>query len=222
MLGIISDIHGNFPALKAVLDELDRLQVSDVVSLGDIAGYYSDVNQCCEALRERNIDSVMGNHDWYLVSGNPCPRSDSANKCLEYQRSILSTENLAWLSSFPTERVVAGVRLVHGGWSDPLDEYLVPSERYFLALEGNAFSSGHTHVPGTWRWGEKQYCNPGSVGQPRDGNPKAGFALWDGSSFEIHRVSYDIAETQQRMAKAGFEGYFYQNLSLGLRIGQDP
>ena len=219
MIGLISDIHGNYPALQAVLSKLDELGVCEIICLGDIGGYYSQVNECCDALRARGIFSLMGNHDWYLVEGTDCPRSNSANVCLDYQRRVITAENLAWLASMSPSAEMHGIRMVHGGWSDPIDEYVRPSEAYFDALEGRYFASGHTHMPCIWSGNGKTYCNPGSVGQPRDGNPEAAFALWDGEKFELCRVAYDIKATQQAMAEAGFTSYFYENLAMGVRIG---
>lgn len=219
MIGIISDIHGNNIALSAVLQRLDDIGASDIVCLGDVGGYYCQINECCEVLRARNILSLMGNHDWYLATGESCPRSNSANLCLDYQRKVLSVEHLEWLSGLPSEADYKGVRTVHGGWSDPIDEYLKPSEEYFAKMSGRYFASGHTHVQRIWSGGGKMYCNPGSVGQPRDGDPRAAFATWDGESFALHRVKYDIARIQADMANAGFGSYFYENLTRGVRIG---
>lgn len=219
MIGIISDIHGNEPALTQSLQALDGMGVTAIICLGDVGGYYSQINECCDALRSREIFSLMGNHDWYLASDEGCPRSTSANRCLDYQRSVITGENLRWLKSLKSQDCIHGIQVVHGGWRDPVDEYLTPSDEYFRVIEGSAFASGHTHVPCVWTGNGKTYCNPGSVGQPRDGDPRASFATWDGSAFKIHRVLYDIAATQLQMATAGFEPYFYENLDIGARIG---
>jgi predicted phosphodiesterase len=219
MIAIISDIHGNHPALAAVLAELDRLGASRIVCLGDIAGYYCQVNECCETLIRRNVFSLMGNHDWYLAFNEGCARSRSANECLDYQRRVLAPSNLAWLASLKPQAVVERLSIVHGGWNDPVDEYVVPSTEYFSAIEGSFFASGHTHVPCVWTNGVKTYCNPGSVGQPRDGDPRASFAICDDYEFSIHRVPYDLGEIQQAMKDAGFDEYFYRNLEVGARIG---
>lgn len=219
MIGIISDIHGNHVALSAVLRTLDDLGATDIICLGDICGYYCQINQCCETLRQRNIFAVMGNHDWYLAKGEPCPRSNSANVCLDYQRTVITPDNLVWLTSLPERAIIHGLDIVHGGWNDPIDEYVRPSQEYFSGLPGNHFASGHTHVQCVWSSGDKHYCNPGSVGQPRDGNSKAAFATWDGSSFELHRVDYDIEKIQKEMALAGFSPYYSENLSSGTSIG---
>lgn len=219
MIGIISDIHGNHAALQAVLARLDDMGAHEVVCLGDVAGYYSQINECCDTLQERGIFTLLGNHDYYLSSGEECPRSNSANRCIDYQRGIVTSANLSWLGGLGKSSEKFGINMVHAGWNDPLEEYLSPSEEYFAALPGRFFSSGHTHVPCIFSGGGKIYCNPGSVGQPRDGNPAASFATWDGRAFSLHRVAYDISATQRHMAAAGFSDYFYSNLDAGTQIG---
>ena len=219
MIGIISDIHGNHVALTTVLRELDGMGVSEIICLGDIGGYYCQINECCETLQQRKIFSIMGNHDWYLAKGENCPRSNSANDCLNYQRSVITPANLTWLSSLPERALVHGLNIVHGGWNDPIDEYVRPTSEYFSNITGTYFASGHTHVQQLWSDDTKTYCNPGSVGQPRDGDPRAAFATWDGESFQLYRIDYDIAKIQQYMSRAGFSPYYSENLSRGTSIG---
>lgn len=219
MIGIISDIHGNYSALVSVLNELDQLGSETIVCLGDVAGYYAQINECCEVLQNSNVHMLMGNHDWYLTSGEECPRSNSANRCLDYQRKVVSSANLQWLSQHKPLATSHSINFVHGGWNDPLDEYVKPSSDYFKDIEGRYFSSGHTHIPTLWEDGEKKYCNPGAVGQPRDGDPRASFAVFHQGCFFLHRVNYDIRQTQEAMRTAGFSEYFYENLSAGTRLG---
>jgi len=219
MIGIISDIHGNYAALSAVLNLLDKEGVSDIYCLGDVAGYYCQINECCEVLRQRGILSLMGNHDLYLVRGEDCPRSRSANVCLAYQRKMITKENLEWLATFPSRFEVGGIQMVHGGWNDPYDEYVSPSCGYFSSVQGSVFASGHTHVQCLWEKDGKTYCNPGSVGQPRDGDPRASYAIWNGVSFMLRRTEYDVRWVQADMAKAGFDPHYYENLARGTRIG---
>lgn len=218
-LALISDIHGNLAALEAVLARLDALGVSDILCLGDVAGYYAELDACVDLLRQRNIPSLMGNHDGYIAYNEPCPRSNSANRSLEYQRANMRADTLNWLQSQPLKRSRGTLECVHAGWNDPLDEYTTPTDSYFDPLPGDVFASGHTHVQYIWRGVHKSYCNPGSVGQPRDGNPLAAFAIWDGNGFELHRVAYDIMRTQHVMERAGFSAYFFENLRVGSRIG---
>ncbi len=222
MIAIISDVHANYPALAAVLNKIDQLDVSRIICLGDTAGYYSQINECCNELRERDIFTLQGNHDWYLYSGSDCPRSNSATAVIQFQSRIIVSENLQWLGGLPSKARIDGISAVHGGWSDPLEEYVRPSATYFEMIEGEVFVSGHTHHATLWRSGNKQYCNPGSVGQPRDGDWRAAFATWDGESFTLFRVEYDFRETQFHMQKQGFPEFFWRNLEYGIRIGANP
>jgi len=215
MIALISDIHGNFVALNEVLKEIGHLGIKDVYCLGDIVGYYPQVNECCDELRKRKIKCILGNHDWYMISNTLCPRSKSANDCLRYQRKIISSENLEWVSSFPVIRKINNLIIVHGGWNNPIDEYFLPTSEYFESISGNFFASGHTHKQMIKQLGEKVYCNPGSVGQPRDGNNKAAFATFDDEKFELYRVEYKIDEACKLMKQAGFSEYYYNRLKTG-------
>jgi putative phosphoesterase len=211
----ISDIHGNYEALKAVLAEIDKLGVDDIYCAGDVVGYYSQINECCSELRERGVRCVMGNHDWYLSGGGFSSRSQSANDCINYQRTIVETSHLDWISSFPLHLQTGEIRMVHGGWADPIDEYLKPSLEYFDQINGNVFVSGHSHIQMTENFGTKVYCNPGSVGQPRDGDPRAAFAVYENFNFSLHRVEYDMQKVFALMDEAGFNDYYYGGLATG-------
>lgn len=217
MIALISDIHGNYSALREVLARIDSLGIDEVYCLGDTVGYYTEINECCDELRRRNIMSVMGNHDWYIAANSFCPRSQSVNDCLAYQQRIISDTNREWLRSLPVFRTTGELFMVHGGWGDPIDEYVDPREEYFNRVAGRYLASGHTHRQASCRFGEKAYCNPGSVGQPRDGDPRAAFAIFDGSEFHLYRVEYDIARTCELMEKAGFSDYYYDCLKRGAR-----
>jgi predicted phosphodiesterase len=221
MIGLISDIHANAAALRAVLAELDRLGVDEVLCLGDVAGYGPQVNECCELIRARGIPTLIGNHDFYLAFDAPCPRSTAANLCLDFQRRIVDPAHKAWLGENPKfHDIPPDVRMVHAGWNDPLEEYLIELRpAYFEALQGRRFFSGHTHVQGVWPVGEKTYCNPGSVGQPRDGDPRAAFAVIDGEQVSLHRVDYDIDEVADAARAQGYEDRLFLNLYDGARIG---
>jgi putative phosphoesterase len=216
-IGFISDIHGNYEALKAVLAELDKMNISEIYCLGDVVGYYSQVNECCEELTARQIPCIMGNHDWYMAGGGFCPRSKSVNDCLVYQRTIIKAKYIDWLRSFPVQRFVHDIHMVHGGWADPIDEYLLePSAEYFSKIEGTIFMSGHTHIQSLSKFGHKMYCNPGSVGQPRDNDPRAAFAVYDGD-ITLHRVEYNMQKVFELMDQAGFIDYYYGCLLTGAR-----
>ncbi len=215
MIALISDIHGNFVALKAVLKAIDELKVDSICCLGDVVGYYPQVNECCQELRKRRITSVLGNHDWYMISNTLCPRSRSANDCLRYQRGVITDSNLEWLTTFPVCRKIGELAVVHGGWTNPLDEYLVPTQDQLDAMPSRFCASGHTHRQVIRESEGKVYCNPGSVGQPRDDNNKAAFATFDGNEFRLFRVDYDIDRACQVIEQAGFSEYYYCRLRTG-------
>jgi putative phosphoesterase len=216
-IAIISDIHGNYEALKSVLNAIDAIQVDRIYCLGDVVGYYSQVNECCEALQEREIPCLFGNHDWYLAGGGFCPRSKSVNDCLAYQRKVILPKNLQWVKNFQIQFQWDDVSMVHGGWADPIDEYLEISEAYFERVEGKYFFSGHTHLQSLHHWKNKTYCNPGSVGQPRDNDPRSAFAIFDGEQISLHRVEYDMEKVFFLMDRAGFNDYYYGGLKTGAR-----
>ena len=216
-IGLISDIHGNYEALTAVLGELDKMNISEIYCLGDVVGYYSQVNECCSELIARNIPSLMGNHDWYMAGGGFCPRSRSVNDCLVYQRKVITKEHLDWIKTFSIQREIHNISMVHGGWTDPIDEYILePNEEYFSRVSGKIFVSGHTHIQSLSFFGNKTYCNPGSVGQPRDNDPRAAFAVYDGN-ITLHRVEYDMQKVFDLMKLAGFDDYYYGCLKTGAR-----
>lgn len=217
-IGIISDIHGNYEALKSVLLELDKNSISEIYCLGDVVGYYSQVNECCDELIKRNIPSLMGNHDWYMASGGFCPRSQSVNDCLVYQRNVITKKNIEWIRTFAIQSFVGNIHMVHGGWTDPIDEYLrEPTEEYFSKIEGKLFLSGHTHIQSLHTFKNKIYCNPGSVGQPRDNDPRAAYAIIENETITLHRVEYDVEKVFELMDKAGFNDYYYGGLKTGAK-----
>ena len=220
MIALIADIHGNYPALQAVLNEIDSLDCDEIISLGDVAGYYCMVNECIDVLRQRAITHLMGNHDKYITSRTHCARSRSANLCLDYQQEKLTDINRRWLEKSPERFTIKNASFVHGGWNDPIDEYLVKiHESYFEPLADKFFFSGHTHVQALVQFSEKVYCNPGSVGQPRDGDPRAAYAIFDNGDISLRRVKYDVNAISKAMQIAGFEPGYSSNLYTGTRIG---
>ena len=222
MIAFISDVHGNYPALKAVIDKIDGLGCRRIISLGDVSGYYCFINECVDLFKSRNILNLMGNHDFYLVSNSECPRSRSVNDLLEYQKKNIRPENLAWLGRSPAAYNNGLFSCVHGGWNNPMDEYMINIEPdYFKRFDEGLFFSGHTHIQKILSFGPQKYCNPGSVGQPRDGNPKAAFAVLEGNTIILHRVAYNIDEIASAMQSAGFDDYYFRGLYSGQAIGAD-
>jgi diadenosine tetraphosphatase ApaH/serine/threonine PP2A family protein phosphatase len=178
------------------------------------------VNECIDLLRARQIASLRGNHDQYLVTRTRCPRSFSANLCLDYQQRIIADTNLEWLSTLPLFLAWDDLSAVHGGWNDYLDEYMdILSPEYFKGRATKFFTSGHTHVQILLKFGEGAYCNPGAVGQPRDGDPRAAYATYDSGNFVLRRVPYDIEQIVGEMRLAKFDPRITENLYRGTQIG---
>lgn len=224
MIAIISDIHGNLPALNAVLDDINlNHNVRKIISLGDVSGYYPFVNECIEKLIEVNAINLMGNHDFYLLSGLGCPRSKSVNDLSKVFSNTVTKESIDFLNKSPLFFKSEKVIMVHAGFQSPIDEYLYSiSQSYFERFDYNYFFSGHTHVQHVEHFKNGQvYCNPGSVGQSRDGDPRACYALFcpKSGNIELKRVEYDVNLIVTKLTNLGFSDYYYKNLLDGSRIG---
>lgn len=241
---VISDIHGNLVALTRVLEAAAEHDPDAYICLGDIIGYGARPNECCEAVRALPACTcVVGNHDYAAVN----PGKDrwfnlQARECLQWTRRELSPANRDFLAELPHQATVNGLHLCHGSLSDP-DQYVTtPTAALasFDLMEKDIALFGHTHfsewfeqcrpghlpehreAPGGARLQVKNGCrymiNPGAVGQPRDGNSQAGFALVDSSTGEVNlrRVGYDIAQTQREIAEAGLPELMAKRLLLGV------
>lgn len=219
MLAILSDIHGNLPALQAVVADAQTQGCTRFLSLGDVAGYYAEPGACIDLLRELGAPNVLGNHDGYITLDENCPRSRVVSQIINFQKTLLTTEQVDWLkASHPFIRQ-DGCLFVHGGPENPRDQYLYTISRDKIPADVRLLFSGHTHVQVLADFGSQRYCNPGSVGQPRDGNNKAAYAILENDQIRLRRVAYDIDRTAQAMKEAGFEPFCYENLYLGAQIG---
>jgi len=158
----------------------------------------------------------MGNHDWYMAGGGFCPRSRSVNDCLAYQRTIIEPEHLNWLRSFPVQREIGEIRLVHGGWADPIDEYLKPSGEYFERVLGGCSylvtpicklcsNLVIRFIATQAQWGSERRRSARGVCCVRAGE------------FSLHRVEYDMQKVFELMDAAGFNDYYYGGLKTGAR-----
>jgi len=221
LIAILSDVHGNLPALEAVLDKIDELGCQRIISLGDVTGYYAQPSECIDLLIDRKAIQLLGNHDKYLVDGSGCPRSRTVSTLLQYQERAVTRAQVEFLAGLESRYDEGSASFVHGGWRDPTDQYIYRVKEE-LFPEGFAFFfSGHTHVQSRVQLAnDRVFCNPGSVGQPRDGDPRAAFAVFSGDDIELHRVDYDIDRTAQAMRDAGYtESRLWMNLYDGAQIG---
>ncbi|TFG72618.1 MAG: metallophosphoesterase [Anaerolineales bacterium] len=223
---IVSDIHSNLPALKAVLADAKIIGFDQVICLGDVVGYGPYPNECLAALLAYEIHMIAGNHDWGAIGkADPLIFNHDARFALNWTQDTLTPENLALLSSLPTTKPLNdAILLSHGSPRKPVWEYLVDTVSAganFAMFDFEIALVGHTHLPLIFErkasdkvtlmtpdfneplplTGRRLILNPGSVGQPRDMNPKASYAILDTGENEwiFRRVSYPVEETQKRM-----------------------
>jgi len=204
-LGIVSDIHGNRVALDAVLADMPA--VDRVVCAGDVVGYNPWHADCVRTVRDRGVPTVMGNHDRAVAGGGGFGFNSAAGAGVRHARETLSAAQTDWLAALPPERTVADgrVRVVHGHPEDP-DRYTYPEQfGPHLLGDADALVLGHTHVQAHERYDEGVVVNPGSVGQPRDGDPRAAYAVLDLETLTVteHRVAYDVDRVAEAVRAAG-------------------
>lgn len=219
MIAIISDIHSNLAALKAVIADAQKKGCKRFISLGDVVGYYSQPGECIDILQALDVVNVLGNHDSYITLNKRCSRSNFVSKIIDFQRNILSDRQMEWLRKSKVSHEEEGALFLHGGPNNFTDEYLYSIDESVIPDGFNWLFSGHTHVQSCTIFGSRGYCNPGSVGQPRDGDPRAAYAILSKSKVFLQRVNYDIDQTADAMKKSGFEPFSYENLYKGSQIG---
>jgi len=238
-IALLSDIHSNLVALDAVLAATGPVDAHWI--LGDVVGYGPDPDGVVARLTEIGAVGVRGNHDAAAVGGaeiewfNP-----DARRAMEWTRTAISPATRSWLEALPERWSSDGCELVHGSPREPIWEYVtsVPVARANLAVLTSSIGlHGHTHIPIAFveddgrvdvvspgdgseleLRGRRALLNPGSVGQPRDGDPEASFAILDpaAGTIEWHRVAYDIEAVQVAMREAGLPLGLVARLSFGL------
>jgi putative phosphoesterase len=216
-VAVISDIHSNLVALEAVLDDMPP--VDAYVCAGDVVGYGPWPAECLETVRELDAPTVMGNHDRAVATDSAFAFNSMAKAGVDYAREHLSDEQTDWLYDLPIERRECDgrVKLVHGHPDDP-DRYTYPAmfNRDMLGNE-DVLVMGHTHVQAAKEYDEGIVMNPGSVGQPRDGDPRAAYAVLDldAMTVEERRVEYDIDAVESAVADAGLPEQIGSRLHQG-------
>lgn len=231
-IAIISDIHSNLEALQQVLSCIDGAEVDEVNCLGDIVGYGPFPEECVTLVRQRCAVVVRGNHDAGAVGEEDLKRFNANGRtALQLTMPLLSTVSREFLASLPLTVVSGPVTAVHASPVNPERwNYLTGWDRAREAFSG--FSTpfcafGHSHIPlvvaedgsvNPNRLDKKVLINPGSVGQPRDGDPSASFAILDtvAEAASIIRVQYDIERTAQALRKGGFPEPLARRLFLGI------
>ncbi len=223
LIGLIADVHSNVVALGAVLSELEDTGSERILHAGDIVGYNPYPNETIELFKRNNIISIAGNHDRALVTGDTSGFNPYAKAALEWTRKVVFLDNSDYLKGLKNIETITidekRIVLVHGSPYD-INEYVYPedvSPGLLSSANADILVLGHTHIQFKTEYPEGIIVNPGSVGQPRDGNPGAAFAVLDTESgkIELKRISYDIEKVIEDMLAA----HLPEKLALRLRTG---
>jgi len=241
-VAIVSDIHGNRHALEAVIDDAEaNTDATEMWCLGDVVGYGADPNDCCALVREHARVCLAGNHDLAVTGAIELDEfSAGAALAARWTQEVLADEHRTWLSGLEPKGASGGVGLYHASPRDPIWEYVLSSMLADLCLTAQPeriSAVGHSHVAlsfsrdqeaeasGTPREageiadlaGGEWLINPGSVGQPRDGDPRAAWLLLDTGAWtaEWRRVEYDIEGAAAAIRAAGLPGSLADRLGYG-------
>jgi|AMWB02.1.fsa_nt_gi predicted phosphodiesterase len=231
-IAVMSDIHGNLAAFENVLGDIDYSDIDSIVNLGDSIGYGPDPEKVLELIKKRNILNILGNHEqaaldktfhFFLENG--------ARKSIEQTMKLLTSASLSYLRKLPDFRVFNKALFVHGCPPNSCETYLNylsnrDIENIFKSYHNTIAFAGHTHklilisydgktvgfhelndLPINLAENVRYLVNVGSVGQPRDGDSRAGYVIWDSvqNSLEAKRIPYDIKSTADKIIQRGFQ-----------------
>jgi predicted phosphodiesterase len=225
----MADIHANLAALAAVLKDIDEKgDIDEIWCLGDIVGYGPEPTECIRLMQERKIVCISGNHDMGVTGQleldffNP-----AAAQACRWTAEKLNPVDIRYLADLPKTLKKGQFTLVHGSPREPSTEYILTAaiaERNFEYFDTQYCLVGHTHIPEAYKKEaaaaapvnlvaeiglvmieHRIIINPGAVGQPRDGDPRASYGIYDseGQMFRLHRIEYDIRATQDKMVAVG-------------------
>lgn len=238
---VVSDVHANLEALNAVIDHAGAFD--RIWSLGDVVDYGPQPNECIDRLREFELVAIAGNHDYAVVPKiDLADFNPDAARAVLWTRQQLTPEHAAWLAKLPERiRIDDHFILVHGSPNHPIWEYVLnvhTARENFPAFDTRVCLFGHSHIPILFRQSEieeeivlgrlpedspiplttnRWMINPGSVGQPRDGDSRAAYAIVDTEEMTLthSRVEYDISATQKKMEDANLPQRLIRRLSIG-------
>lgn len=241
-IGILSDIHSNLHALNAVLQDADKRSLDLYLCLGDIVGYGAFPQECCDLIREKCKHTVFGNHEYAVLypeetmSFNP-----DAKKAIDYTSDNLNDDTYEWFESLEPHLVLDGYSIAHGSLRN-FDEYVSDATIARMSLEilqTDILFVGHTHYPEGYRFdletksvrsmdligegeailerGYRYLINVGSIGQPRDGDTRAAYGIYDtdNSKMEILRIKYSVKAAASAIIKAGLPEKISKRLYAG-------
>ena len=235
---IIADIHANLEALEVVLEDTKQQNCTHYACIGDVVGYNANPKECLDIIRESAMPCVKGNHDEYCSgAGSLEGFNPHAAEAVNWTRRQLTEEDRKWLQDLKYIRLIASFSMVHATLDGPqrwgyVFDKLAAAASFTYQNTGVCFF-GHTHVPvafvrdsvvrgGTYskfkvETGKKYFINVGSVGQPRDGIPKAAYVIYDmdESTIELRRLDYDIPKAQAKIRAAGLPERLAERLAHG-------
>jgi diadenosine tetraphosphatase ApaH/serine/threonine PP2A family protein phosphatase len=237
--GILGDIHSNLSALDAVVDALTAARVERWLCLGDVVGYGAQPKECLDKIRAISPSLIAGNHDW-AVSGRLSLEffNPAAAAAIQWTKKALPRADREWLGTLPLVLIEGEITLAHSTVHDPevFDYLQTPYDAHlsFRAMTTSTAFVGHSHVPITFfdgnpilysveeridldERGSRTISNVGSVGQPRDEDPRAAYGVYDDETriLEVHRVAYDVEATVARIRDAGLPPLLGERLRLG-------
>lgn len=235
---VIADIHANLEAFEVVLADTREQKCTHYCCVGDVVGYNANPKECLDVVRDMDMPCVKGNHDEYCSSEDDLEGfNPHAAQAVQWTRKQLSDDDRKWLRDLKYVRLVASFSMVHATldgpqrWGYVFDRLMAAAS--FSYQNTSVCFFGHTHVPvafvrdevvrgGTYSKfkvepGKKYFVNVGSVGQPRDGNPKAAYVIYDldEGTIEIRRLDYDIPKAQKKILAAGLPTRLAERLTVG-------
>lgn len=238
---VLGDIHANWDALKAVLRDIEIQKVDRLLCVGDIVGYGAEPKKCLACMREMNVACVAGNHDHAAIGRLALSFFNChAREAIEWTRQHISIAQAEYLGKLPLVSTIDGITLAHGSVHKPEQfgyiETVFAAQLSFHAMTTPVAFLGHSHVPITFLENEgqdsvtytqstemelrhvpKAIVNVGSVGQPRDDDPRACYAIYDSDlkTVGLRRIEYDIDSAQAKIRRAGLPDVLAARLSLG-------
>ena len=241
---ILSDVHANLPALQAVLEDVARTAPgAPIWHCGDVVGYGASPNEVITELQRVGATGVMGNHDLAALGDNVIDAfNEGAHAAALWTRDVLTAESRSWLRALPKVLEMGSATIVHASLRDPIMEYVVQqeiAEENLRVLATPLLFHGHTHIPALWSLQDgvahathigadaiplraNSLVNAGSVGQPRDHDPRAAWLLWERDELGAglgtvtwRRVEYDIPAAQEAIDAAGLPDFLASRLAIG-------
>ena len=241
---ILSDVHANLPALEAVLEDVARIAPgAPIWHCGDVVGYGASPNEVVAELQRVGATGVMGNHDLAALGDDVIETfNEGAHAAALWTRDVLTAESRSWLRALPKVLEMGSATIVHASLRDPIMEYVVQreaAEENLRALATPLLFHGHTHIPALWSLHDGaalatnigadaislrtgSLVNAGSVGQPRDRDPRAAWLLWERDELGAglgtvtwRRVEYDIPAAQEAIDAAGLPDFLASRLDVG-------